>query len=285
VSVTVKRGALSRIRENPGSIVIQVTEPSDPRLAAEVLEQLRDEIVDIDGGWQSAPNLRPEDRNNPKWVSEVLAVPDGPVVMVDGGFTPVRLLCTIPALVARRLEEAGVSAQVTVPDLRSPLDGLVESSRSVVLRLFGQPSRGTTKRVEVPQGWLREAARWVQDVSAPDGPLLCRVDAAPFTARGQDADALLAQWERGRSAYGRIAAGDPDQTLRLVGTGFRGNDGDNVILNVALGGRQVSDTELLTAHHDLQALARRLADSVAYAFISPEPTFAASGTPWYSGGD
>ncbi len=115
MAVTIKRGVRTHISEDPGAIRIQAGDPSDRQLAAEALRGARVEISELDAGPASAYGLGPDDRNNPKWVSDVIELPSGPMLMIDGGFTPRALLRKIPEIVARRLEEAGVSAVVRVP--------------------------------------------------------------------------------------------------------------------------------------------------------------------------
>lgn len=270
--VTIARGVLSRIRQFSGAITLQAGEPSDARLAAEVLGACRQEILDLDGGVGSAYGLGPEDRNNPKWVSDVIEVPSGPVLMVDGGFTPARLLAQIPRIVASRLEAAGVSAVVRWPKSNDALEQLYQSSRAVFLRLYPPPMRRKGMRVEMPQPWLQEGARWVLDGADGDEEVLCSVQAVEFGARMQNVASLLAVWERDRPGYTIICAGDPASSIRGIGVDFARTD--RLELALVAGGPRTSDDGLLRIAGELQLIARRLAPTMAYAFVSIEPTFA-----------
>ena len=107
MAIRVGRGVVGRIREGPGGIVLQVQGASDRDAASVALERARADIANLDGGWRSAHGLGRGDRNNPKYVSEVMPAGTGPFLLIDGGFTPGRLLRTIPRLIADRLREAG----------------------------------------------------------------------------------------------------------------------------------------------------------------------------------
>jgi hypothetical protein len=101
MGIRIERGVSARIRENPGAILLQVSQASDIEAATEALRRARADIVDLNGGAGSAPGLGPGDRNNPKYVGEVVPARPGPCLFVDGGHTPARLLATIPKIALR----------------------------------------------------------------------------------------------------------------------------------------------------------------------------------------
>lgn len=119
---------LSRIREDPGSIVIQVRNPSDPAAAAAALERAGREIEHLDAGPASAPGLGSRDRNPPAYVSPVLPSGSGPVLMIDGADVPYAVLRTIPDVVARHLSKVGVTAVVACPRQGGPLTNALAST-------------------------------------------------------------------------------------------------------------------------------------------------------------
>ncbi len=121
MGVRVARGVKTRIREDRDSLVIQVLEAGEPDAAAEALARAATDIFNLDGGWRSAPNLTPRDRNNPSFVSDVIPARSGPFIKIDCGYTPYRLCKTIPDVVARRLTEAGVEdAVIAAPRAYEP---------------------------------------------------------------------------------------------------------------------------------------------------------------------
>ncbi|MEU0571886.1 hypothetical protein ABZ297_41700 [Nonomuraea sp. NPDC005983] len=82
-----------------------------------VHDALRSALFDIaalNGGWPAAHDS--SGRDGPKYVSGPVPVPGGGLVLLDVGWTPVDLLRTIPALLARSLRAAGISnASVELP--------------------------------------------------------------------------------------------------------------------------------------------------------------------------
>jgi len=276
------------IARNPGRIRVQVQRASDPEKAAEALARAAEDILALDGGWESAPGLGPGDANGPKYVSAVTATPAGPVIRIDGGFTPPELLATIPDLIAERLRQAGVAgAAVASPrrvrwPLAGPatqhLDGLI---RAVLLHLWRTPS-GTyllpdDVRERVPEGWFEEAVAWVNEGRGPDAETWATVwEDGPFPAR----DAALALEAVRAFRAGDLVAGDLDQVhecgypprVRVARGEFP--PGRPPYLCLGAGGPGTSDGELLDAMERLKAVGRRLAPTLGCAAISVQPTFA-----------
>lgn len=260
VAVRVGRGVVGRIRENPGGILIQVKSASDPALAAAALERAGVEIGDLDGGWQSAYGLREGDRNNPKWVSSVTRAPNGPFMFVDGGFTPHRLLRTIPDIVARHLEQAGVTEAVIVFPQGGALSELAELPRAVILCLHSGGG--------CPGSWLEEAAAWVTEACDAAGELYAGLGVVEFSLLVSDARAFLGECEAaGQSA--QLAAGDLKTRARAMNSSLATS------MVLAGGGPGASDDELLAEFDSLRALAGRLSGEVAQAYIEFEPSFSA----------
>jgi hypothetical protein len=282
MTVTVKKRVAARIREYPGAIMIQVAAASDVALATVALRAAGQEISRLDGGPASAFGLGAGDRNNPKWVSDVVVHPDGPMLMVDGGFTPARLLDTIPGIIARRLEEAGVSATLQTPEDRGPLSDPSQVPNAVLLRVYAPLPRSRT-RVEVPEGWLAEVRAWLvgtEAADAVDAEVMGSLGFGTFSIPATELQGLLQQWEIARMGWSSLAHGDPERILRAVGFDFRPDANINAVF--AIGGAGVENEHVLAGFAELQDLARRLAGTVAYAFISVEPTLGALLGPWHS---
>lgn len=271
MTVTLMRGVVARIREDPGAIQVQVGDASDVKLAVAALRCAAKDILNLDGGPASAFGLGPRDRNNPKWVSEVIDVPSGPILMVDGGYTPLDLLSEIPEIVAGRLEELGVSGVVRVPQTRGPLEALPDTSPCVYLRLFPTPPRRKSLRVDVPSEWLTEVSNWLAELEDDGAPAMCSLRAVEFSVPLTEAMRLLSDWERDRPGYALICRGEPTHSLHAVGINLC--PVDTVELVFAAGGQGINSEGLVDAVERFQAIARRLAPTVAYAFVSIEPTF------------
>lgn len=177
---------VSRIRERRDGFVIQVQEAADPRTAAEGLGRARADIFDLDGGQASMPDIGPQDRNNPKYVSEVMPAATGPFVVIDAGYTPWRLVRTIPEVVAARLVEAGVTEAVLASPKGGPLSdygAFPRSPRAVVLRLYPPPppvQRYQRARGKIPDAWLEEVDVWLAPAVAGEGQVWGSVHAVDF---------------------------------------------------------------------------------------------------------
>jgi hypothetical protein len=278
MTVVIKRGLATRIREYPDSILIQAAEPSDAARAGVAMTRAGEQILRLDGGPGSAYGLGPGDRNNPKWVSEVLQLPGGPMMMIDGGSTPRRLLAAIPQIVADCLEEDGVAAIVRAPDVGGPLSETGQILRAVVLRMYTLP-HAVRERVELPQGWLGQAGTWVLGQAPPDTDVMGRLQYATFDADGAAVEGLLEQWERVRPGMGVLATGDPAGVMRAAGLYLTPDQNINIALG--LGGPGASDQDLIAGFAELQVVAREIAGAAAYAFISIEATFGAFSGPWH----
>jgi len=278
MTVVIKRGLATRIREHPDSILIQAAEPSDAARAGTAMTRAGEQILRLDGAPGSADGLGPADRNNPKWVSEVLHLPGGPMMMIDGGYTPRRLLAGIPQIVAGCLEEDGVSAIVQAPDVRGPLSETGQIPRAVVLRMYTTP-HSVRERVELPQGWLAQAGDWVVGDAPADTEVMGRLGFATFAAAAGGVEGLLEQWERLRPGMGVLATGDPAGVMRAAGLHLPPDLNPNVVLG--LGGPGASDEDLIAGFAELQRVARQIAGTAAYAFISIEATFVPFNGPWH----
>src|SRR5262245_55927487 len=135
--IRVEQRLISAIRDNPGMIRVEVR-TSERKLATEALRKARSALSRLDGGRRSAPGLSAEDSNGPKYVSQVRPGGKGPTISIDGGWTPFRVLRTIPDVIATHLEAAGVhDAVITTRDLVPDLTPLPRPGAT--LRLFPDP--------------------------------------------------------------------------------------------------------------------------------------------------
>jgi len=206
----------------PGQILVRVERVADQSAATLALGRARADIANLDGGWQSAPGLSPEDRNNPKFVSGVMTTPSGPFIWIDGGETPAELLATIPELIAQRLAEAGITdALLTSPTGGGPLldrgPVLEQTYRAVVLRAYPPVPRRKRERGVLPGTWLEEAATWLRQGDPGDRrEAMCQVSSVQFSV---DLDKVLEFLEscKTQRTSATMVAGNLDRRIRGVG--------------------------------------------------------------------
>lgn len=277
MAVRIHPSVARRIEDNPGGITLQVAAASDVELAESALRAARAEIARLDGGWESAPGLSPGDTNGPTHLSAVTNTPSGPMLYVDGGFTPIPLLQTIPLIIARHVREAGVrDAQVVWPDRQGPdaydlYDFQTGNRRMAVLRLFAPPpplvplgQRQPLARA--PASWFDEAAAWLSQEVGPDSLLWTITGVATFSIPARDAAAQLGK----RIGSQLLLAGDLRSRLRAAETQSLAHE----VLTLGAGGPAASDGELVAAAEALVAIARRRAPETSYALIDFDPAFA-----------
>lgn len=190
---------------------------------------------------------------------------------MDGGYTPVELLLTIPDILVRHLTAAGIDdAVVVVPERLGHTKDLAQVARAVILRLYPEPPpppKFRTGRMRVPTEWLRAASAWVtaDPQYAEDLTLTAMVE---FPVLAADAHAVFESSRR--AGHCILLGGDPDRRIRGAHGAFIGFE----YLAVAGGGPTASDASLLETFDALVQLARRLAPAPAYAFVAVQPTFA-----------
>jgi hypothetical protein len=273
VAIEVAPDVDAEIREYPGGISLQLVGASDPEAAVQALRRARRDIAELDGGWRSAPNLRPGARNGPTDVGAVVLLPTGPVISVDGGYTPLDLLATIPDLVVRRLAEAGVAdARIVVPRTDDDFDwwgNFYAAPRAVVLHLWPEATGalGPRSRTKVPAAWLEAATAWLGERHHPDEELRGIVAPVALSLDWGQAGDFLDRSRSGGSA--RLVSGHPLRRMLVVDVNFIGFQH----LVVAGGGPMAGDSELLEIFESLLPLARALAPELGHARLSIEPDF------------
>lgn len=263
MAIEVARGVVSRIRERSDGFVLQVRGAADPAAATAALERAGDELyVALEG----APSL----------YTQPLPAPEGPWIYIDAADAPARLLRTVPAVIARLLEQEGVSDAVIAspPPFAGPLlPGLNEVARAVVLRLYPPPPPATwppSETSRLPEGWLAAASSWVSDGLDGAEQLLGAIEMIDFSLSARDAHRFLEQARTAGAATSLLVAGDLDTQIRAVNGCFSGWEHN---LALAAGGPAASDAQLLAHFERLRELARSLAPQLAYALISIEDTF------------
>jgi len=279
MAVKVHPSLARRIEKYPGGITLLVRGAPDPEAAARALGAARVEIAGLDGGWESAPGLSPGDTNGPTYLS-VASTPSGPMLYVDGGHTPVDLLQTIPAIVARHLKAAGVrDAQVVWPDRQGPnAVEVYQVPRVAVLCLFPPPpppapTGQRQPKARAPASWFDETAAWLAEEVGPDGMVWTITGMASYFVPARDVAAQLGK----RIGSQTLLVGDLGSRLRAASTTSLAHE----VIILRVGGPDASDGDLLAAADSLVAIARRLAPTASYAEVDFEPgSSAIAAAPW-----
>ncbi|HVE47102.1 MAG TPA: hypothetical protein VNA57_10210 [Acidimicrobiales bacterium] len=270
MAIKVDRALLSRMKEDPGSIVIQVQDAPDPVMAADALERARGEIGALDGGWQSAYGLSPGDRNGPKSISPVMPAGSGPLVIIDGGGTPYELLRTIPDIVVRHLEAAGVDrARIATATKAGPMYEFAEAPRGVTLTLYPPAPHVHRQWAQAPLEWVEAAWDWASSGLQPDDTVWAAIVSTQFQLTVGGVVGFFEQCRRRRASRCHVMAGDPQTRVRSTGANFY-SEAPNVI--VGAGGPSTTDAELVELVEQLKDLARPFAADLGLAFISIHAT-------------
>lgn len=273
MAVRVAPGVKKQIRENSGGITLQVQDASDPSAAMTALRSAAQEIAALDGGWQSAPGLRPGDTNSPTYV-KVSAKAAGPQIDIDGDYTPASLLATIPDIIARHLVEAGVATAKVVWPKPWNFDGFDQVGPAAILRLF--PPSGLVRNDfgydYVPPEWVTEAVSWVTGLGGDE--ILATAKGELVYVRPSEVRAL---YDSGRFYLTTYTALDQDR-IRVVSTKIGG------IEHLVLAGGGPGE-DLLATMDSLIQIVRRLS-GIVYASLVFEPNFLRTsgfGTDWSFG--
>lgn len=112
---------------------------------------------------------------------------------IDGGFTPINLLETIPDLIAERLREHGVtkaSIALPVPDLTLQR-AIAYMPRAVVLRLNPQPLQTRRALPEIPTAWLERSLQWLGTSRQPEDLLWASAETTWFPVKLSEATSCV----------------------------------------------------------------------------------------------
>jgi hypothetical protein len=212
VAISVGRTATNRILDGSDRFALQVSAPSAVGAALEALRQARIDLLALTGGRETATGQRGP------LVSDVVAAPGGPLLLVEGLDVPYDVLRTIPSVVERRLAQVGVeSAVIESPVLAGPLDDLDTTTGAVVLRLFPAPGAAAGG---VPASWIDVAAEWVVGDLGDFDTVRFRILGAPFTVGVAESTGALHECRLAR-AWCDAVSGDLDDRIRSASLTFR----------------------------------------------------------------
>jgi hypothetical protein len=192
--------------------------------------------------------------------------PRGPLLRVARLGASDGVLVTIPELVSRRLEAAGVDdAVIDVPEPGGTLDGLDDCPNAVVLRVFPAPAG---EHGVLPAGWIDVACEWVLGDLAPGDSVPLQLLAVEFDVAVADAPAVVHQASRTR-AWCDVVNGKLSERVRTASLTF----GRTPHVALAAGGPACDSAALLARFELLTDVARELAADAAYACLDIETTF------------
>ena len=256
VGIRVRSGAIDRIVASPDRFALQIEAPDDLAAAMAAARLARVDLVGLSGAEVS----------NRADISQVVAAPGGPLLLVQHLDASPEDLARVPTLLAERLADAGVgSATIAVPALGGRLDALDDTAGCVVLRLFPVPTAATTT---IPADWLDVAVEWViGDVDA-ETLVATRILSVEHEVAAHESAALLHECGVAR-AWCDLVNGDPADRVRSASLTY----GRLPHLALAAGGPSVDGAGLLARFELLKDVARELAADVAYACLDIEATF------------
>ena len=260
--ITIHRSVLHEIRQSPTGFTIQVQDAADPTATAAALERATTDIRNLDAGWESAPNLAPERKNNPAYVSDVIVVPSGPLIYVDGGHVPHEVLVRVPFLVESRLIEAGIEhATLTSPDDRDPLTPRTRGPFVASLAVYPPlPWSYSGQPPEYPRSWFDLIRSWVGRPQ-PDEPVWV-VMGLPFQHPIGEIARLREMWRPQACPELKIGTGNETSTWREV----RLDSGTAPCMRFTTSGPGLSSPELARAEfEELREIARSAAPECVYA--------------------
>lgn len=267
MGVRVRPDAADRVAASPSRFALQVVAPDDLPAALAAMRLFRVDVVGLSGkGTRPDPETgRAPTAKDRADVSQVVATPGGPLLLVQHLDADPADLARIPGLLAHRLEASGVGeATVVVPLLTGGLDRLDAAPGCVILRLFPTPGPDAA----IPHEWLDVAVDWVVGDLHDDDAVATRILSVEQEVRASEAAALLYECGVAR-AWCDLVNGDLDDRLRTSSLTY----GRLPHLALAAGGPGMDANALLARFELLQDVARELAADVAYACLDIEATF------------
>jgi hypothetical protein len=260
MSVRIGRETVARLLDAGPTFALQVRHPSDPGAALSALKLAR---VDVLGLAARNGSVDPDERPT---VSGVVNAPDGPLLLVEHVPLDEATLQTVPDVVIRRLEKAGVeSATIESPRRGGVLDGLDATPHVVVLRLFPTPR---SRSAGLPADWLDIACEWVTGDLEQDDLARLRILGVEYEVASHEVSSYVHECGLAR-AWCDAVNGDLADRVRTASLTF----GRLPHLALAAGGPHVDDAGLVARFHLLQEVARELAADTLYACIDFEPSF------------
>jgi hypothetical protein len=132
----------------------------------------------------------------PKFVSNVIPIPGGPIVMVDFGSTTEEDARTVPGLIARRLRDAGVlDAEIRLPDpnrgLLRAISGFTPMTQALLRGPLGPPLGD--RPANLPGDLLDLAIDWLRREHQPAAALVGVAASVEFPLEFESARSTMAE--------------------------------------------------------------------------------------------
>ncbi|HEV3225406.1 MAG TPA: hypothetical protein VGZ52_01175 [Acidimicrobiales bacterium] len=242
---------------------LEVRDPSDLGAAISALKLAR---VDLLGLAALARSSGTDTSGDAPAVTAVVNAPRGPLLLVENLRADEDMRRSIPEVVQRRLDRAGVdAATIEVPTRGGPLDALDTTRHAVVLRLF---PHNHGRAPSLPADWLDIAGEWVTGDLGGDESIRLRVLGVEYEVAAAEVSAVVHECGLAK-AWCDAVNGDLSDRIRIASVTF----GRLPHLALGAGGPQVDHAGLVARFRLLQEVARELAADVAYGCIDFEPSF------------
>lgn len=260
------RETVQRLATAGDTFALQVRNPAELGPAITALKLARVDVLGLASQAMAATGRAPGMSTQAPIVSSVVNAPHGPLFLIENLEAGVEVRQSIPDVIVRRLENAGVtSATVEVPLRGGALDVLDTTAHAVVLRLFPRP-RG--RATALPPDWLDIACEWATGDLGDDEGVRLRVLGVEFEVPAGEVSAVVHECGLAK-AWCDAVNGDLDDRMRIASITF----GRLPHLALAAGGPQVDAHGLVARFNLLKEVARELAADIAYGCIDFEPTF------------
>lgn len=249
MSIRLRRGLVSHIRKYRDGFALQVRcGGARADLATEALEVVRRDL-------QATP-----EGEGPKFVSEVIASRDGPLLLIDASHVSNSSLDRIVQVMTERLEEVGLDDVVLGAPDEDPRFHKADGGPVVLLHLF-TPRQGPFSPPErYPLEWIEQASEWALEGSTETDEIwMTSALAVPIDAQ---AVRPILQRESERPGGAAVFVGRPWEKVRAVG--LAPNDG---MLTLAAGGTLIQEPTLLQVAEELKEYARSLVPGLAYVAV------------------
>lgn len=250
MAVTVQRGVASRLGPE-ATVLLQACSDADPARLAGALAAAAADIAALDG---------------PKYVSEPLPTPDGPVLLLDLGSASARQIRAIPSLLVQRIEQAGIGdAVVRIPPEAGERHQRVASwAPAVRAWLRGPLTRPFGMAEPDPPLWLFDAvSEWLR-AGRPAGAEVVQLVASAEVPLGRD------------PGSGRGRDGDRDRDSDRDRDGDRDGDYARPVADAAL--RAGAEATLLASDFSSAALAVSVCGPPTA--VAPQGAVGAAGPGW-----
>lgn len=206
MAVVIARGTLRRMREVRDQCVLRLRVADDTDAAFAALARLASIAFEVAGGART-----------PNFVSEVMATPHGPLVLMDAkDLTDDDLGLVLDRLYAEIAQGGVMSGVLEVPTGGELLEELTSVGEAVIGAAYLPTEKTSIPHAPLPDSWLTVAADWLR--SASYEPLVVDSVGVEAPISWRDLDGYL----RSQRGEFRVSCGSTDEGMRIAagGTGM-----------------------------------------------------------------